>query len=152
MNASVEFGLNRASEREIADLLRICDADFIPPLSQRVQIDHYARKIAGQAVRFEAWAGGELVGLVAAYCNDREKRLAYITSVSVRREWTGKGIAGQLMTRCIEHAQAAGMRQVSLEVAPGNASAVRLYERCGFVTGRAQAPFVTMNLHCKTRE
>jgi ribosomal protein S18 acetylase RimI-like enzyme len=144
MNESVEFGLNRASEREIADLLRSCDADFIPPLSQRVQIDAYARKIIRHAERFEAWVDGKLIGLVAAYCNDPERRLAHITSVSVGREWTGRGIAGELMSRCMEHVRAAGMKEVTLEVAPENAGAVRLYQRCGFVTGPGRAPFVTM--------
>ena len=71
--------------------------------------------------------------MVAAYCNDQAKLMAYITSVSVLMEWQGKGIAMQLMSRCIEHAKMLGMNCISLEVANGNKPAIRLYEKCRFV-------------------
>ena len=150
MSAAVEYLSNKASEAEIAEHLSHCDADFVPPLSGRVEINDYAKKIANKATRFEAWSGGTLVGLVAAYCNDQEKRIAYITSVSVLKEWMGKGIAARLMSQCIEHAKASGMRQISLEVASDNAPAIRLYEKSGFVAGKANAPFVSMNLYLKS--
>jgi len=151
MNTAIEYLLNKASAVQIAEHLSRCDADFVPPLSGRVEIKDYARKIASNATRFEAWSGGTLVGLVAAYCNDREKRIAYITSVSVLREWTGKGIASHLMSRCVEHARASGMRQMSLEVASGNAPAIELYEERGFIAGKADAPLITMALMLEKR-
>ena len=149
MSELVEYDLNKASEAEIAEHLLCCDADFVPSLSSRVEINDYARKIAGKATRFEAWSGGMLVGLVAAYCNDQEKHIAYITSVSVLREWMGKGIAANLMKQCIEHAETSGMWQISLEVASDNTPAIKLYEKSGFVAGKVNAPFVTMELNLK---
>jgi len=149
MISVVEYLLNKASEVEIAEHLSRCDADFVPALSGRVEITDYAKKIASKATRFEAWSGGMLVGLVAAYCNDLEDCIAYITSVSVLREWMGKGIASTLMNKSIAHAKALGMRQITLEVAIGNASAINLYEKSGFVSGRMSAPFVSMNLNLK---
>lgn len=152
MNEPIEFLLNKASAAQIAEHLLRCDADFVPPLSGRVEIRDYAQKIASKATRFEAWTGGTLVGLVAAYCNDQEKRIAYITSVSVLKAWSGKGIAAGLVGQCVEHAKASGMRQVSLEVAGDNAPAIKLYEKSGFVAGKANAPLVTMNLYLKSGE
>jgi len=152
MNASIEFLLNKASAAQIAEHLLRCDADFVPPLSGRVKIRDYAQKIASKATRFEAWSGGTLVGLVAAYCNDHEKRITYITSVSVLKSLTGKGIAARLIGRCIENAKASGMWQVSLEVAVDNTSAIMLYRKSGFVAGKADAPFVTMNLSLESGE
>lgn len=151
MSGVVEYRSNKASEAEIAEHLSRCDADFVPPLSSRVEITDYAQKIASKAARFETWSGGTLIGLVAAYCNDREKRIAYITSVSVLKAWTGEGIAACLIKQCIEHAKASGMRQVSLEVASDNAPAIRLYEKSGFVAGKVNAPFVTMDLNLTKR-
>ena len=116
MSVAVEYLTNKASVAEIADHLLRCDTDFVPPLSGHVEIIDYAKKIADLAMRFEAWAGGTLIGLVAAYCNHQESRIAYITSVSVLRAWMGKGIAARLMGRCIEHAKASGMQQIGLEV------------------------------------
>lgn len=152
MSAAVEFLLNAASAAQIADHLLCCDADFVPPLSGRVEINGYAQKIASKATRFEAWSGGTLVGLVAAYCNDPGKRIAYITSVSVLREWTGNGIVAHLMSQCVEHAKALGMRQIGLEVSSDNTPAIRLYEKSGFIAGKANAPFVSMNLYLKSGE
>lgn len=148
----MEYHVNKASIAEIACHLSACDADFVPPLNRRVEIHGYAQKLASKATRFEAWSGGVLVGLVAMYCNDQEKRVAYITSVSILKSWTGKGIGARLMNQCIEHAKASGMRQISLEVAEANASAIKLYEKSGFVAGQVAAPFVMMDLHLKIGE
>jgi len=152
MSAPVEWLSNNASEAEIAEHLSRCDADFVPPLSSRVEINDYARKIASKATRFEAWSRGTLVGLVVAYCNDQETHVAFITSVSVLHEWTRKGIAARLIDRCIEHAKASGMLQISLEVARHNKQAIRLYEESGFVANEANAQFVGMTRYLKSGE
>lgn len=150
MSAVVVYMLNNASVAEIAEHLRACNADFEPPLSGRVEINDYAQKILSRATRFEAWSNGALIGLVAVYCNDQEKHIAYITSVSVLKECTGKGIAACLMSSCIKYVKALGMRQVCLEVAVDNASAIKLYEKCGFVVGDTGVPFITMSLYLKS--
>jgi ribosomal protein S18 acetylase RimI-like enzyme len=152
MSAAVELLLNKAPAAQISDHLRSSDADFVLHLSGRVNIDDYAQKIVSNATRFEAWSNGTLVGLVAAYCNDRETRVAHITNVSVPDEWTGKGIAASLIDRCVAHAKVAGMRQIDLEVAADNLPAVKLYEKCGFVAGNLNEPFVHMTLNLKCRK
>lgn len=152
MSATVEFLLNKASAVQITDHLLCCDTDFVPPLSGRVEIRDYAKKIASKATRFEAWSGGIPVGLVAAYCNDQENRIAYITSVSVLKEWTRKGIAAGLVGQCVEHAKVSGMRQISLAVAADNTPAIKLYEKSGFIVSKANGPFVGMNLYLKSGE
>lgn len=152
MSAAVEYFLNKASEAEIAEHLACCDANFVPPLSGRLEINDYAKKIARQATRFEAWSGGTMVGLVAAYCNDQEKRIAYITSVSVLKEWMSKGIAMNLVKRFIAHAKTSGTRQINLEVASNNKAAINLYEKSGFVVGKANAPFLAMGMFLESVE
>ena len=142
----VEYRLNSASEAEIAEHLRRCDASFVPPLSERVAIEAYAKKIASTATRFEAWSGGTLVALVASYCNDRKNWISYITSVSVLGDRQGTGIAGRLMRQCIEHARALGMREVRLEVARDSLLATKLYERHGFVAAKGSLRFCNMTL------
>lgn len=145
----VEYRIDTATVDEIAAHLGKSDADFVPPLSDRVVIGDYARKIATLAERFEAWSAGTLIGLVAIYCNDLETRVAHITSVSVLNKWAGKGIASQLMAQCIDHAKAAGMRKIVLEVAKENVPAIRLYEKCGFIAGETRATMPSMDLNLK---
>lgn len=146
MSVAIEYLANRASGAEIEKHLLCCEADFVPALSERVEIPDYAQKIARKATRFEAWSNGALVGLVAAYCNDRETRIAHITSVSVMKGWTGKGIAAKLIAQCVEHAKASGMRQVGLEVAADNMPAIKLYQKSGFLASLLNRPFIQMKL------
>src|SRR5262249_46614431 len=74
------------------------------------------------------------------------------TNVSVLKEWSGKGIAGDLLKWCVEHVKAMGMRQVNLKVAIDNTVAIRLYEQNGFVARKLDAPFTTMNLCLKSEQ
>lgn len=132
MTGSPEFDLNKADTAQLAAHLRACDDVFMPPLSERVNVDDYASKIADRAQRFEAWASCELVGLVAAYCNDLERRAAFITSVSVIPVWQGRGIASRLMENCIHHVRSLGFKRIKLEVEGSNTAAVTLYNKHGF--------------------
>lgn len=152
MNGTIVYLLNKATESEIFNHLSACDAEFVRALSDRVDIKEYSRKIHDRAMRFEAWAGSVLIGLVAAYYNDQSKRMAYITSVSVLAGWQGKGIAAQLIRRSIDHARMLGMDCISLEVAAGNAPAIGLYEKCGFVAADAVDSAITMNLFLRHGE
>ncbi|MDZ4730679.1 MAG: GNAT family N-acetyltransferase [Xanthomonadales bacterium] len=147
MSSAVVYRLNGATDAEIGAHLRACDSDFIPSLCSRIEIDDYAFKIASNALRFEAWSQGVLIGLVAGYCNDRGKQVAYITSVSVLKDWTGKGIAAQLISRFVEHARNSGMQRISLQVGQKNLPAIRLYEKHGFSAVETNQPFIDMDLH-----
>jgi len=152
VSVAIEYRTNTASASEIAEHLRQCDADFVPPLSGRVAIDEYAKRIAERSIRLEAWAGSALIGLVAVYTNDLVTRIAFITSVSVRREWMGEGLAGQLLRQSLEAAAARGMQRIRLEVGSENEPAIRLYEASGFAAMKENSPFLTMELTLKDRD
>lgn len=129
---AIDYRRGSASEDRIFTHLSHCDLSFVPRLGSRVEIGDYARKIADRAERFEAWADGELVGLVAAYCNAPDTGTAFITSVSVMPEWQGRGIASRLMANCTAHARKLGFASISLEVDENNAVAIALYTKRGF--------------------
>jgi ribosomal protein S18 acetylase RimI-like enzyme/SAM-dependent methyltransferase len=150
MKEQVELFLNKATELQIAEHLFLCDAEFVPPLRSRVEIGGYARKITQYATRFEAWSNGALVGLVAAYCNDRQQRLAHITTVSVLRNWQGKRIARRLLDKCRSYAKANGFERVRLEVNELNVRATSLYEKLGFRKIGQNADISLMELNSET--
>jgi ribosomal protein S18 acetylase RimI-like enzyme len=56
----------------------------------------------------------------------------HITAVSVMSEARGQGVGGAMISDAIEHARAAGMTSVTLDVDVHNTVATRLYEREGF--------------------
>ena len=132
MNSKITFSLNRSSASEIASHLLLVDTDFEPTLSSRVNIQTYAQKLQCRAIRFEAWMGEVLVGLVASYCNQLDRGKAFVTSVSVWPKYKGQGIAVQLMRQCIEHARNLGFGQIELEVDQRSLPAIALYKKLGF--------------------
>jgi len=151
VNAEIEFCLNRADQATILKHLLDCDSEFLPRLSERVEIPSYSLKIQESATRFEAWNASHLVGLLAAYCNDAEQRAAFITSVSILKQWQGKGIAQQLLDQCIARIRGLGFAQIELEVALDNSKAVLLYAGRGFVTQQANSTTAKMRLELGVR-
>ncbi|WP_349560070.1 GNAT family N-acetyltransferase [Marinobacter sp. NFXS9] len=128
----VTYQRNLASVNEVEIHLKNCDAEFVPPLSERVRIEDYALKLVNHAQRFEAWYEGELAALVAMYCNDETLGKAFISSVSVAIHLRGQGIASKLIDIGVGYAQETSLRQVELEVDRRNVDARRLYLQKGF--------------------
>ena len=135
-----------ASAEQVAQLLRACDAGFVPPLSARVDIDAYAAKLAMQATLVEAWDGDALAGLVAIYCNDHDTGIAYVSNVSVAPGHTRRGIADRLLGEALACARAAGMRGAALAVHDANAAALALYRKHGFMPAGVSGPDLRMQL------
>jgi 2-polyprenyl-3-methyl-5-hydroxy-6-metoxy-1,4-benzoquinol methylase/GNAT superfamily N-acetyltransferase len=146
MSDSIVFKLNNASESDILQFFIRCDADFVPPLSSRVELNRYAIKVTHSSTRFEAWFADELIGLVSLYCNDFQSRVAYITSVSVQKDFTRIGIAEKLLQHSIEYSKSMQMHQICLEVTEEHLIAKRLYGRLGFITSKNYAKKIEMTL------
>ena len=132
MNAeSLDFRVDACTEEDIRSHLSGCDARFSPPLSDRVDIGEYSKKLRVNAVTFEAWNGESLVGMVAAYI-DASERSCFITNTSVLAEFSGRGVAARLLAACLERARAEQVETVSLEVSQDSRPAIRLYAKFGF--------------------
>ena len=141
----IEYKLNRATELEVLSFLLFCDEDFVPPLSTRVDLAVYAKKLTRHAILYESWSGGDLIGLVAMYCN-KETNSAFISNVNVKQKFARYGIASELVRRSIEHASSSGMQQVTLQVAISNLKAIKLYEKIGFDFFSESASTMNMSL------
>jgi ribosomal protein S18 acetylase RimI-like enzyme len=147
MSEPVELAIDRATVAEITCHLARCDGDFLPRLSDRVELPAYAQKICSHATRFEAWANGRLVGLVAAYGGEgAASPTAFVSNVSVDGEFRRRGIAAALLAMCARRAAHEGLQRIELVVDTENAAAMRLYAGCGFVAREAEHEEVVMYL------
>lgn len=144
MSNKVAYSVNQSSASEITAHLLRADAGFEPTLSSRVDIPAYAQKLHDRAVRFEAWMGEVLVGLVASYCNQPDGSKAFVSNVSVWSECQGQGIGGRLMHQCIEHMRCLEVGQIELEVDKRSQPAIALYEKLGFNIQRETGSTLTM--------
>lgn len=144
--AAVRYAVDVATEAAIGAHLRRCDADFVPRLTERLDVVHYAAKIRAKAATFEAWSGEDLVGLVAAYLNEPGGEEGFVTSVSVEARFQGSGIGDALVHNCIGLARDQGFKCIGLEVHASNKRAVALYRRHGFEASGTKGEFLRMTL------
>lgn len=66
---------------------------------------------------------------------------AYIETIEVLPEWRGQGIGRELLARTEISAQQASALVLWLHVDESNASAIRLYERCGFAAAGTEEDY-----------
>jgi ribosomal protein S18 acetylase RimI-like enzyme len=132
MSTAITFETNTASLDAVITHLKKCSNNFVPDLSEKVNIETYAQKIKQLAVTFEAWDAEELVGLIAAYCNDSRNFSVFITNVSTAAAYIGKGIASQLLQNCLQYAVQKNFKEVQLRVSVYSKGAIHLYDKAGF--------------------
>lgn len=125
----IYYKIKSANSNDIYYHLISCDADFVPPLSKKVNLLEYSQKLFDKSVTFEAWYQSNLVGLIACYYNESN---AFITNVSALKQYSGKGIASTLMQNCIDYSKQKKCSQIKLEVNSLNSSAIHLYNKFGF--------------------
>ncbi len=121
-----------ASVQQVITHLTKCGSNFVPPLNQTVDISAYSKKIVENSITFEAWIDNELAGLIAAYFNDEKKITGFITNVSTVINYSGRGIASQLLQNCIHYGVKHQFESICLEVNDLNKSAIHLYNKYGF--------------------
>jgi len=140
---TIIYEINQAKRSDILNHLRSCNDSFIPPLDQKVDVDNYSRKIFENADTFEAWSENELIGLIAAYCNDVKKR-AFITNVSVAEEFSSKGVASELLEICIKYIEGKQFKEIALEVNKRSKKARELYKKFNFQEIGLENEFILM--------
>ncbi len=76
--------------------------------------------------------GVELVAAAGTHVFTPAEGVAGVGNVYTRRDRRGRGLAGRVTAAVVEELAARGLATIALNVAPGNAAAVRVYERLGF--------------------
>ena len=84
------------------------------------------------------------VGMVRFAVDEQDGNVAWLISMWVAPEVRGLGLGSSLIDRLIDYAKLMRVQRIRLDVADGNASAIALYERKGFlptgVTGAMPVP------------
>jgi ribosomal-protein-alanine N-acetyltransferase len=85
---------------------------------------------------------GEIVGYGGFWMVVDE---AHITTVAVSPSHQRQGIGSKLMFELLTRAKTAGMKCSTLEVRAGNATAIRIYERLGYVSAATRKSYYPDN-------
>jgi ribosomal protein S18 acetylase RimI-like enzyme len=120
------------TKENIRQHLNRCSLSFVPSLDSYVNIEEYSEKIYDKAIIFSKFEQNDIIGLVAVYDNFEEK-IGWITNVSVDPNFTGIGIASELLDNCYKHFENKGYFHIFLEVFLNNKKAINLYNKHGFI-------------------
>ncbi len=132
---------NTAKPQLVASLLK--ESGFAALIEPKKNILDYSKKITTYAQRFECWDGADLVGLVAVYCNDPKREVAFITCLGVHTDYQGKGLASKLLDKTIKHCEKENFALIRLEVLRSNKSAIALYKKFEFVDDESRTQDTT---------
>lgn len=142
---TVRIAMPGDAESLVAHVHRLCDEPGVcialSPGEFNLTVDEERQFVVDRAasdnsVLLVAEAAGELIGVLGAQGGTRRAtRHEALIGMSVDAGWRGRGVGKALMARCIEWAQSTGVvTRLELKVFTRNATAIRLYERFGFVT------------------
>ena len=101
------------------------EAAALPPESWDRQLE--------QRATFVATAGGDDLGLVRGAPHEYLRDAGYLVSMWVASEARRQGIGSALVDAVVQWARTRGWSRLLLDVAEGNAPAIALYTRKGFV-------------------
>lgn len=130
----IRIKYNTVSEIELYRYLTSVAPSFTPRLDKIVDIKEYAKKIYDNALIIESWEEDILVGIIACYANNNVTKEAFITSVSVSKEYQGRGISKMMFNHLYDILRSKQFHEVTLEVSPNNNRALALYKAEKFNT------------------
>lgn len=116
----------------LIDCYKKLDTSFEPALSSYVNIEKYAKKLLENAYISILEADNSFVGLMAVYINDKENKIAFMSSLGVLDNYKGQGFSQILMTHGIDISRQAGMKTVKFEVKSSYTRAIKFHEKMGF--------------------
>ena len=122
----------RVTISQIEAFLKATDQTFPVPLSQKQDLSAYAQKLYEKATLCAAYAGEEIVSLVAGYTENLPDERAYIAIVATLPKARGNGLASQLIKELIGICRKKNIKAVHLYAVPDNIPAMNMYYALGF--------------------
>ena len=121
------------ARNDLYPFLQKVDRLFPVPLSDKEPLEVLASKLEKYGTLSLIQKDGQIVAMCAGYINDLERRLGYISVVAVLPECSGRGYGWSVVYDFVRKAADAGMTAVHLYASPGNAAALKMYQKLGFV-------------------
>lgn len=123
------------------------DKTFPVPISDRVDIVSFTKKILERAIILQAVIDDEIVGLSSFYANDFGNMKAYLTFIAVKSNYMNMGIASKLIIKMFVILKDIGMVTVEAITDENNNIARTLYEKLGFKLAEAKNKRIKYTYH-----
>ena len=121
------------NEKEIYNLLLLTNEYFKPnPLSERVDLAKYSKKLSEKAKHFSLWEQDVLIGICCCYVNNVIDKKAFKSIICIHPKWQGKGL-GKMLTQAVEdYLYHNGFQYLESEVHIENKNSIKMHEAIGF--------------------
>lgn len=116
----------------IKEYVETYDKDFYIPLSTRVDIGAFSKKLSDLSTTFFAVKDGVVGGLICSYFYQPDTKKGFITLVHTKHEYRGQHLSVFLLDALKRYAIDNGFESVDLFVSKQQAAAYNLYINHGF--------------------
>lgn len=126
----MKYSFSKLSFEQVRQFLWETDNEFSTPLSSKVNIDDYAKKLSDFSHFAYCVDDDQIIGMISCYTNNPP--VGYISNVCVKSEYQNKGIFSVMLSTLIDSLKDLEIKTLKLEVDDNNAKAQDVYLRKGF--------------------
>lgn len=139
--------ISNINQDSIREFLWSCDKDFIPRLSQRIEINTYSKKIYEYANVYCVIVSEQIRAMCAIYLNNEKE--GFITSFNVVKTSQNNGYGTILMQYVLNEAKKQKYTTVALKVDCNNQKAINFYKKNLFFIEEKIDNWITMRIYLK---
>jgi len=126
----MKYTFSRLSFEQVYQFLLETDKEFATPLSSKVNIEEYAKKLSDFSHFAYCIDENKIIGMISCYINNPP--LGYISNVCVKSSYQKQGVFNTMFLTLIDSLKSLGIKMLRLEVDNNNAKAQNVYLRKGF--------------------
>ncbi len=126
----MEFCFGNLGFEQVLTFLRETDKEFKHPLSEKVNLEEYARKLSQYSSFSYCVEQDEMIGMISCYTNRPPE--GYISNVCVKSSHQGCGVFSKMLDELLKRSATLGIKRLKLEVNDDNENAIWVYEKWGF--------------------
>ena len=149
MKLKIEHDTSPCKRQRVEKILRELDGILLPKLSERVNVEAYAKKLAAYAELYYVVEGGRDIANAAVYMNQGKQ--CFLSSFGVLTDYQRKGAGRKLMQEIVREAGSRGFVEIRLRVLEANRKAVDFYRSCGFLEEEKAGGWIEMR-YCISHE
>ena len=124
--------LNKNESLILENYLKSVDGDFNVSLSSKINISDYAFKLVQKGVVIAVEEEQQLCGIIGLYINDEINYKGFISILSVKKQYIGKGYATSLVNQSFKLCEENRIKEILVDTV--NPIAEHLYKSLGFVS------------------
>lgn len=117
---------------QIEEFLIAVDHDFPVPISKKVDLKEYAKKLFENATICYEYQNGVIAAMVAGYTKNLTENLAFVSIMATRKEYRGHGFASKQLAKFLEECRKVEASGAHVYAVESNLPAVATYKKLGF--------------------